>query len=1008
MTQKLLPAFLYFEKQIQYSGLIMKTIILAFVLNFSGLFGGEYWQQLVTYKMDVKLDTVAHTIGGHSTIIYLNNSPDTLQHFYLNLYANAFQEGTVKHREYLAGLGRASRGARFKKGMDPYFSKYDISNFKIEEKDFTLTDTFRIDDTILSADLSKGLAPGASMTINLDWTQNVGEFSERAGRVGEQYNFAQWYPRVVVYDENGWFNEPFHAEGEFYGEFGTYNVTMDVPRGYVIGSTGTVTKGDPGWEEVRVDTSQKFSKWLKEFKSNRPKYDSDERRVVSFYAEDVHDFAWVTTPNFLYESGQWNGVDVHALFNQKNGKKWTKKAVARTERAIEWLSTKFGMYPYPQVTNTDRLAGGGMEYPMLVMDGSESEGLILHEVGHIWFYGIIGNNEVREAWMDEGFTSFQTRWYMMDRYGKHGFDMDGGRLKDWQKKYWKFGNSLGNTQWGMINFMSSGQDEPISRSTYMFKGTRAAGANAYTKPSLMLDELKYILGEEVFIKGMQEYYRRWNLKHTNEKRFIDAMEDVSGEDLDWFFRPWLHDTRLLDYGINNWKKNQKADDTWDITLNIERHGNRDMPQLIETTLADGSKHRIWWKNHKFRVKDTFTYNVPSKPDYVTLDPEAQTMDIDYRNNFEGINSPLYVFTDGHTMPNETMFYRPGMRYSPRNRYVVQYHPTLHYLDKDGYMPGFSFKRSYSMLEYVESDLNVGLETKETFYKLAGWTKRPHKSIDQINYHIFDFRGVRGSGLTFTKEIDRNNSVNGLKRMNFGFYENQVKDTSRTHLYDKGRMIVASTKIHSSFFKIKNEISFDFTPFKASDWSFSRIVLTNSFDERFGLFGARFRQIYGQIWSNQNEVPLQERFNVEGAGSGDLYHKSYLRDNTSFYGNKEFFGRYHMPGDANLRAFGNQGLSGVEQVFAITFEGFLTKSIAGINFELAGFIDQGTLTGSKFVVGDKGFNNSTLMDYGIGLRISTSIFGQPLYLRIDKPFNATIDGNSIEKMNDWVLSFQKSI
>ena len=1008
MTQKLLPAFLYFEKQIQYSGLIMKTIILAFVLNFSGLFGGEYWQQLVTYKMDVKLDTVAHTIGGHSTIIYLNNSPDTLQHFYLNLYANAFQEGTVKHREYLAGLGRASRGARFKKGMDPYFSKYDISNFKIEEKDFTLTDTFRIDDTILSADLSKGLAPGASMTINLDWTQNVGEFSERAGRVGEQYNFAQWYPRVVVYDENGWFNEPFHAEGEFYGEFGTYNVTMDVPRGYVIGSTGTVTKGDPGWEEVRVDTSQKFSKWLKEFKSNRPKYDSDERRVVSFYAEDVHDFAWVTTPNFLYESGQWNGVDVHALFNQKNGKKWTKKAVARTERAIEWLSTKFGMYPYPQVTNTDRLAGGGMEYPMLVMDGSESEGLILHEVGHIWFYGIIGNNEVREAWMDEGFTSFQTRWYMMDRYGKHGFDMDGGRLKDWQKKYWKFGNSLGNTQWGMINFMSSGQDEPISRSTYMFKGTRAAGANAYTKPSLMLDELKYILGEEVFIKGMQEYYRRWNLKHTNEKRFIDAMEDVSGEDLDWFFRPWLHDTRLLDYGINNWKKNQKADDTWDITLNIERHGNRDMPQLIETTLADGSKHRIWWKNHKFRVKDTFTYNVPSKPDYVTLDPEAQTMDIDYRNNFEGINSPLYVFTDGHTMPNETMFYRPGMRYFPRNRYVVQYHPTLHYLDKDGYMPGFSFKRSYSMLEYVESDLNVGLETKETFYKLAGWTKRPHKSIDQINYHIFDFRGVRGSGLTFTKEIDRNNSVNGLKRMNFGFYENQVKDTSRTHLYDKGRMIVASTKIHSSFSKIKNEISFDFTPFQASDWSFSRIVLTNSFDERFGLFGARFRQIYGQIWSNQNEVPLQERFNVEGAGSGDLYHKSYLRDNTSFYGNKEFFGRYHMPGDANLRAFGNQGLSGVEQVFAITFEGFLTKSIAGINFELAGFIDQGTLTGSKFVVGDKGFNNSTLMDYGIGLRISTSIFGQPLYLRIDKPFNATIDGNSIEKMNDWVLSFQKSI
>ena len=974
----------------------MKIFTLTLILNFSLLNASEYWQQFVSYKMNVRLDTVEHTVGGHSTITYKNNSPDTLYHFYLNLYANAFQEGTVKYREYLAGLGRASRGNRFKKGMDPYLSKYDISNFLIESGGSTLSDTFLIDDTILSAKLSKGLAPGASMIIDLDWTQHVGEFSERAGRVGEQYNFAQWYPRVVVYDENGWFNEPFHAEGEFYGEFGTYDVTMDVPSGYIIGSTGTVTAGDPGWEEVRVDTSQNFNQWLEDFKKNRSSYNKDERRLVTFHAEKVHDFAWVTTPNFVYESGSWNGIDVHALFNQKNGKKWTKKAVARTERAIEWLSTKFGMYPYPQVTNTDRLAGGGMEYPMLVMDGSESEGLILHEVGHIWFYGILGNNEVREAWMDEGFTSFQTRWYMMDRYGDHGFDMNGGRLKDWQKKYWRFASSLGNTQWGMIDFMTSGQDEPISRSTYMFKGPRAAGANAYTKPSLMLDELKFILGEETFTLGMQEYYRRWNLKHTNERRFTETIEEVSGEDLDWFFRPWLHDTRLLDYGIKSWEKTQKSDGSWDITLEIVRYGKRDMPQLIETTLKDGSSHRIWWKNHKFRASDMFTYNVPSEPKNATLDPDAQTMDIDYRNNFTG------------TMKKETMFYRPGMRYNPRNRYVVQYHPILHYLDKDGYLPGFRTKISYSTLEYVEADLNIGLKTKKPFYSIWGGRRRAFKDIDQINYYIFDLQGVRGSGMKLIKEIDQNYSINGLKRIEFSYYENQVKDTSRTHLFDEGEIIVSSTTIHSVFAKINNQINFGFTPFKSSDWSFNRITITNSFEQKLGLFGTRFRQIYGQIWSNQNDVPLQERYNVEGAGSGDLYTKSYLRDKTSFYGNQNFFGQYHLPGDANLRAFGNQNLSGVEQVFAITLEGFFSKNLLGVNFEFAGFIDQGNLSGSKFVVGDKGFNNSTLMDYGFGIRLSTNIFGQPLYLRIDKPIDATIDGKSIEKMNEWIFSFQKSI
>ena len=970
----------------------MKKIAFILFIHFSLLHANEYWQQFVTYKMDVKLDTVKHTVGGHSTITYQNNSPDTLYHFYLNLYANAFQEGTVKYREYLAGLGRTYRGDRIKKGIGPFFSKYDISNFAIKRGAYALSDTFQIDDTILSAKLSKGLPPGASMVIDLDWTHHVGEFLERAGRVGVQYNFAQWYPRVVVYDENGWFNEPFHAEGEFYGEFGDYEVTMDVPRGYIIGSTGTVTRGDPGWEEVRVDTAQKFSQWLEDFKKNRSEYDKSERRIVTFYAKDVHDFAWVTTPNFLYESGSWNGVDVHVLYNQENGLKWTKKVVARTERAVEWLSTKFGMYAYPQVTNTDRLAGGGMEYPMLVMDGSESEGLILHEVGHIWFFGILANNEVRESWLDEGFTSFQDRWYMMDRYGDQGFDMNSGRLKDWQKKYWKFSSDLGNTQWGMIGFMSSGLDEPIGRSTYMFKNTRAAGANAYTKPSLMLDELKYILGEEIFLKSMQEYYRRWKLKHVNEKRFIDVVEEVSGEDLDWFFRSWLHDTRKLDYGIKSWKKTQRPNGTWDITLDIVRHGKRDMPQLIETNLKDGATHRIWWKNHKFRTADTFTYNVPSEPKNATLDPDVQTMDVDFRNNF--------VQTK---MPSEIMFYRPGMRYRPRNTYVIQYLPTLQYHDTDSYMPGVKLNRTYGINEALNVDLNIGTETGKAYWQVSGWRRYLHSGLRKYDYHLYDLGGVRGLKISSSNTL----SPTSPTTLSVGLSVTDAFDLKRTNLFDKGLTSIVSIGLSDRRLP-DGSMVIDFSPGGISDWSFTRLTIEDKFEKKTKFFGARNRNILGWIWSGTKGVPVQERFTVEGAGSATMLQKGYLRDASSFYGDLDLRNQYHLPGDANLRAFGNQNLVGVEKILSNNFEAFLYKRFGPINFELATFLDYGILSGSKFESSDQLFDNTALMDYGFGVRLSANIFGQPLYLRIDKPFDATIDGYSVENMNEWVFSFQRAI
>ncbi|MBA65160.1 MAG: hypothetical protein CMG55_05100 [Candidatus Marinimicrobia bacterium] len=990
------------------------------VLIFCNLFSDpidSYWQQRVNYDMDITLHDSIRQITGKTIIKYTNNSPDSLDRIYMHLYPNAFQVGSVKYREYIGNAGRESRAKYFKDRLEGFTSKIDIHEFSIAlPKDGSswihktpIMEGYIIDDTILEAKLFKKIPSGETVRIDIDWTHHVGDMVERAGFYQDQYNMAQWYPKLAVYDEKGWHPDVFHAEGEFYGEFGDFNVNFDLPYDFIIAASGVVIKGNPGWESVAVDTSIDFSVWLDIYDSTYTGSNKDKRRQVSFFAENVHDFAWVASKDFLYEGGisRDGETNVHVLYDKNRGEDWTKVVLERSINALAWLEEIFGDYPYPQITTTDRIKSGGMEYPMLVMNGRDSESLIVHEYGHIYFYGILANNEVEEAWIDEGFTTNQTRDYMMNRYGKHGFDINLYEGYDkFPKKYWPLNNSLHSDQWSSIRYMISGYDENISRPSYLFKNATSYSRNAYGKPSLMLTELKYILGDSLFYESIQYFYDKWKLKHINEQKFIHAVEENTGQELDWFFDPWLHTTRKLDYGISFFRK-IKENNKWNIELGIKNEGLRFLPILVETEFEDGSKERQWWDKHLWRFNDTLRFSVTKKPKAITLDPDVQTMDLDYRNNTTKLKKKI-------------IFNWPSLAYRPRNEMIYRWMPNFYY-DKNGsdFAPGLNLEKSYGLYENTILETNYALNSQNIYWYLSGW-RQPVHYFPRTKFYFWGFNkpGVKEYGLEVEKKWNRVYGRTSTHIFSGGFYMQPQYDSTRANALGynpQGKLSVGylnwDSNIGPVYFTINAASTFSYF----STWDFNRLTLNSNFKKKISLGGNKYKKnrfglnyyqrfIVGKIWA-KSFVPGQEGYNIEGNSSNDLLKKKYLVD--QFYGQEQLFLNYHMPGEGNLRGFVNSGERGAEALISSSSEIGIDKNLLDnkLNFAFTIFADAGTFWDREK---PSGYSNRVLADAGFGVNLKTKIFEKYLFCRIDLPFLIYNVGETKIDKNNWVFSFQRSI
>ena len=545
-----------------------------------------YWQQRADYTIVAALDEKAHTAHATGELRYVNHSPDTLREIYVHQYLNAFRPGS----RWSAADEREGR-VRFQ----------SLPDSAIGFERFTAVPTFdgtpaapvypyAPDSTVAKFTLPKPLAPGDSMIVRFAWDARPSAMVfRRQGRRGRHYDFAQWYPKVAVYDRHGWQPNPLVPGGELYGEFGTFDVTLVLANDQVVGATGVPVEGDPGWERVKHGGTVNLGRELYGPVPAGPAVRTDSGyRVVRFYARDIHHFAWSVSPDFRYEGGMYrDSVPVHVLYEPRGEKGWANGAVVEYQkRTLAWLESIYGRYAYPQLIAVMRLDGGATEFPGLVLYGQGiSYGLVLHEVGHIYSYGILANNEWQSGWMDEGLTSYQSDWAENltlperakglgppDAPPPAGYRAHATKPPAWQQD-----------DIDLFALDLTGRAEPIGTAGQDFNEFLIYNTMIYSRAEMMYGALRNVLGDSLFRAFLKDYYGRWKLKHVDELAMRASAERVSKMQLDWFFEQWVHRTGLVDYRLHSGKSEQAG--TYRHPMPVVEAGTPPRAQLDPTHLT---------------------------------------------------------------------------------------------------------------------------------------------------------------------------------------------------------------------------------------------------------------------------------------------------------------------------------------------------------------------------------------------------------------------------------------
>ncbi|HLA54716.1 MAG TPA: M1 family metallopeptidase [Flavobacterium sp.] len=550
-----------------------KSLFIAFIVGCSGnLFAqsAPYWQQHVDYKMDVSMDVKTYRYKGKQELVYTNNSPDTLKKVFYHLYPNAFQPGSemdMRVRTIKDPDGRMVTKTKFD-GKEIKESR--IKNLKPEEIGFLRINNFKQDgvsasakevETILEVTLAKPILPGGKTTFTLDFDGQVPIQIRRSGRnnsEGVELSMTQWYPKLAEYDFEGWHADPYIAR-EFFGVWGNFDVNITVDKEYVLGGSGYLQNKNEighGYEDSGVTVV----------------YPRKTKTLTwHFIAPNVHDFTWAADKNYIHDVTQVpNGATLHFLYknNPKIIDNW-KKLQPATVKLMQFYNQTIGKYPYDQYSVIQG-GDGGMEYAMctLILGEGTAAGLVgvtAHEMAHSWFQHILGSNESKHPWMDEGFASFLE-------------DLGLNELAE-QKLENPFSGSYG----GYFSLVNSGKEQPQSTHADRYDENRSYSISSYSKGEIFLSQLEYVIGKENLMKALKKYYADFKFKHPNPNDIKRCAEKVSGAELDWYLTDWTETTNTIDYGIKEVKENGAK-----TVISLQRLGRMPMPIDLVVEYTDGT------------------------------------------------------------------------------------------------------------------------------------------------------------------------------------------------------------------------------------------------------------------------------------------------------------------------------------------------------------------------------------------------------------------------------------